>query len=153
MPDQTPILIDYRPDTEKCFAIVPGRYFIGFFYFDLPDQITKFKQGGNFNCLVWREGEDDARGAAVEWIIGFRFRHYRDGGEDELHWKSQVTQGTAQWAEQSAKDWVNISSALAGADPIYTMIHGGYDRAREILEKTPPIWFDGQWKRMRRDEL
>jgi len=132
------------------FEIKPGRYFIGFWYFDLPISHPRFPvmgpfgRGGNFNLLVWREG-DNGGGKKADWRVTLRYRYYRDerihDHQDKMEWSEyRVTDMTEQEIEESASKIA--STAAAAIDEIYDFfpVHGDSEEFHRKAAAAPPRW-------------
>ena len=132
------------------FEIKPGRYFIGFWYFDMPASHPRFGpmgpfgRGGNFSLMVWREG-DNGNGRKVDWHVTFRHRYYRDDRihdhEDVMSWSEyHVPDQTAEEMEETTS---KLTTTMAAAiDEIYDFfpIHGDSDEFQRRVTIAPPRW-------------
>jgi hypothetical protein len=50
-----------------------GRFYVGLWYFDLPNERSEFGHGGNFLGTFSRPDDDPE-----DWLFEYRLRHYRD---------------------------------------------------------------------------
>lgn len=133
------------------FEFVAGRWFLGFWYFDLPPRIEGFGQlgpfgkGGNFNMLVWRQGTDDGNGQKVSWSVQWRFRYYRDARihdhNDEMDWFSgEVAAATCAEVDASTSAVATKMATAAGTLFDFWPIRGDYVEFCLRAASAPPYW-------------
>lgn len=131
--------------------IIPGRYFIGFFYLDFPartpqmGRIGPFGKGGNLQALVWKEGEEAPGDGPHEWHMRYRFRYYRDQRmhehNDEMHWfEATMPISTEEEARDTAEQFITMSGAAINQKPHIWLIEGNIDRFIERVKQDPPYW-------------
>ena len=139
-----------EPEVRPGFHFCEGRYYIGFWYVELPNatrdfpQISPFGKGGNYTMLVWRVGTDDGRGEPVDWVVQYRFRYYRDDRihdhGDRMEWYHGTTRCTAEEAERCAQSAVEKIAASIDAEVEDYPIHGDFLRFEELTRTRPPQW-------------
>jgi hypothetical protein len=133
------------------FEIVPGFYFVGFFYLDFPAEgelvgkIGPFGRGGNLQALVWKEGEEHPGNGRHAWTMRYRFRYYRDARvhahQDKMSWfQATMTDCTEAEAIEKAHGFVTMSGEIINQKPHVWMIQGNFEKFAERVKTDPPYW-------------
>lgn len=126
--------------------VCPGRYFIGMWFMNIPEHLTRFGKGGDLMALVWRHDHEPNI-----WHTNYRFRHYVgeevwNSNDFFSHYEMVVPNVNEQDVETRTAAWMRNCSLGSGAAPAveYLSIHGGPEAFYEAIHREKPGWLHMQ---------
>jgi len=130
--------------------IKPEDYYLGMWFFELPDQFSRFGKGGDFMLCVQRKKTEP-----TTWQITFRFRYKKDGriwdSDDEKSWyRATATGKTEAQMEQDMHGFIKTIGVAAARIADFFPIRGDGDEFARKIQESPPPWMHA--KQMSREE-
>lgn len=122
------------------FVIMPGYYYSAMWYFELPQNMTRFRKGGNVNGILYRKADEPNK-----WRLTYRVRHYKDerifGGDDIKNWhRGERECGSEEEAFAAADEFFRQSAFVAHAKVDMIEVHGDCEAFYSTVRRVKPPW-------------
>ena len=135
------------PWDTACFIFVPGRYYLGMWFIQVP-QGKEWPNGGNITAQCWRYET-----TLTEWIVTYRFRYYADqsgkvweSGDRKSWWAAKIS-GDEATIEKQMATLADTVSGLTGLFFITTpptvhalIFKGDSKKALRLVARRKPFW-------------
>jgi hypothetical protein len=123
--------------SDAAITFEEGRFYVGLWYLELPNRLSKFGKGGNLLGVLWRPDE-----SVEDWHFQYRFRHFADerlhDSADELHCYHLQPRGPEEKVRSGAEKALTIAAMIGGNLVLtYIEVRGDMEAVLEKIQGLP----------------